>query len=215
VAAATVLLLRDGREGLETLMLRRNSKIAFGGMWVFPGGRVDDADCQGDEDDDLAHARCAAVREAEEETGLLVEPGAMLPFSHGTPPAIPPRRFLTWFFVARAPDAAVSVDGGEIHEHQWMSPAAALTRRDAGEIELAVPTFVTLNTIATRESVEHALDGAREREPERFATCIARVPDGAVALWHGDAGYDTAEPELAGARHRLWMLGSGWRYERS
>jgi len=41
VAAATVVLLRDGDEGLETLMLRRNSKIAFGGMWVFPGGRVD------------------------------------------------------------------------------------------------------------------------------------------------------------------------------
>ena len=42
VAAATVLLLRDNTDaGLEVLMLRRNSKIAFGGMWVFPGGRVD------------------------------------------------------------------------------------------------------------------------------------------------------------------------------
>ena len=30
IAAATVLVLRDGSEGLETLMLRRNSKIAFG-----------------------------------------------------------------------------------------------------------------------------------------------------------------------------------------
>jgi len=41
VAAATVLLLRDAEAGLEVLTLRRNSKIAFGGMWVFPGGRVD------------------------------------------------------------------------------------------------------------------------------------------------------------------------------
>ena len=39
--AATVVLLRDGAGGLETLLLRRNSRIAFGGMWVFPGGRVD------------------------------------------------------------------------------------------------------------------------------------------------------------------------------
>jgi len=36
--AATVIVLRDGVDGPETLMLRKNSKIAFGGMWVFPGG---------------------------------------------------------------------------------------------------------------------------------------------------------------------------------
>ena len=45
VDAATVILVRDGAEGLETLMLRRNSKLEFvGGMWVFPGGRLDPED---------------------------------------------------------------------------------------------------------------------------------------------------------------------------
>ena len=44
IAAATVILVRDADSGIETLMLHRNSKIAFCGMWVFPGGRVDDAD---------------------------------------------------------------------------------------------------------------------------------------------------------------------------
>ena len=43
VFAATVILLRDSAQGMETLMLRKNSKIAFGGMGVFPGGRIDDA----------------------------------------------------------------------------------------------------------------------------------------------------------------------------
>ena len=39
--AATVLLLREGREGTEVLVIRRNEKLAFmGGMWVFPGGSV-------------------------------------------------------------------------------------------------------------------------------------------------------------------------------
>ena len=48
IQAATVILLRDGADGLETLMLRRNSKLAFvGGMWVFPGGRVDAQDAAG------------------------------------------------------------------------------------------------------------------------------------------------------------------------
>ena len=61
LAAATVVVLRRGEAGFETLMLRKNSKIAFGGMWVFPGGRVDPEDAKGlAPDDDLAIARVAA-----------------------------------------------------------------------------------------------------------------------------------------------------------
>jgi len=43
--AATVILVRDATEGFEILMLRRTSAAAFaGGMYVFPGGRVDGDD---------------------------------------------------------------------------------------------------------------------------------------------------------------------------
>ena len=43
--AATVLLLREGRDGVEVLATRRHEKLAFmGGMWVFPGGAVSAAD---------------------------------------------------------------------------------------------------------------------------------------------------------------------------
>jgi len=34
IPAATVVLIRDGENGLETVMLRRNSRGMFGGMWV-------------------------------------------------------------------------------------------------------------------------------------------------------------------------------------
>ena len=51
--AATVVLLRDGDDGLEVLLARRSSKLAFhGGAWVFPGGRIDPDD-YGDAPDDL------------------------------------------------------------------------------------------------------------------------------------------------------------------
>lgn len=43
--AATVITMRDGADGYEILMLRRNLKSDFvGGAYVFPGGRVDDSD---------------------------------------------------------------------------------------------------------------------------------------------------------------------------
>ena len=75
IPAATVVLLRDGVDGLETLMLRRNSKLAFaGGAWVFPGGRIDPEDYPGGAARPttgavLAAARTAAAREAMEEAG--------------------------------------------------------------------------------------------------------------------------------------------------
>ena len=216
VEASTVILVRDTAGGLETLMLRKNSKIAFGGMWVFPGGRVDAGDRHGlPPDDDLAAARRAAVREAHEESALRVGLEEMVPFSHWTPPPISPRRFLTWFFLAGAPGGDVVVDQGEILDHAWMSPAEALERRDAREIELAPPTFVSLFELSRWASVEEALAAARTRSPERFATRISVQEHGPVALWHGDAGYDEGDAARSGPRHRLSMKAQRWHYERS
>ena len=85
--ASTVVLLRDG-SGLETYLMRRAATMAFAaGMYVFPGGRIDEADC----DIDLSwvgepldagrmtagerQARgliVGAVREVFEETGVLL-----------------------------------------------------------------------------------------------------------------------------------------------
>jgi 8-oxo-dGTP pyrophosphatase MutT (NUDIX family) len=68
--AATVMLLRDADtdEGIEVFMLRRTKAAAFaGGMYVFPGGKVEEAD--GDGDDGYA---IAAIRECYEEAGVLL-----------------------------------------------------------------------------------------------------------------------------------------------
>lgn len=217
VAAATVILLRDGTDGLETLMLRRSTQVSFvAGMWVFPGGRVDDADRTGlAPDDELEAARRAAVREAREEAGLVICPQALIPFSHWTPPAITPKRYLTWFFIGTAPGGTVAVDRSEIHDHAWMRPADALRQRNAGQLQLAPPTWVTLHELAGWPHVTAALAAAAERTPEHFETRVAVTSDGPVALWHGDAGHADGDAMKPGPRHRLWLHETGWRYERT
>jgi 8-oxo-dGTP pyrophosphatase MutT (NUDIX family) len=215
VEAATVILLRDTEDGLETLMLRRNSKIAFGGMWVFPGGRVDPEDREGlSADDDFGAARRAAVREAQEEAGMDVDLAELVAFSHWTPPPITPRRFLTWFFIARAPEGDVVIDHGEIRDHAWMRIDEVMRRRDAQEIELAPPTFVSLHTLAEHNSVGEALESLAGLEPERFTTHIAVSETGPVAIWHGDAGYGESDLDVPGPRHRLIMKKPKWEYLR-
>jgi 8-oxo-dGTP pyrophosphatase MutT (NUDIX family) len=221
IPAATVVLLRDGRAGIETLVLLRNSKLAFaGGMWVFPGGRVDAGDAvtaaPPEPVADVIHAaRNAAVRESAEEAGLTIAPEALTVYAHWSPPKIAPKRFATWFFVAPAPVGNVVVDGGEIHEHAWVRPADGLARRDAGEIELAPPTWVTLHDLTQFATVGDAIAAIGEREPEFFETRITTVDDAIVAMWHGDAGYDSGDAAAAGGRHRLLMADAGWVYERS
>ena len=91
--AASVILLRDSDEGLEVLLMRRHADSAvLGGAYVFPGGKVDEADAAPellarlDRPPAELHARLgepalspvqaaalyvAAAREAAEESGLL------------------------------------------------------------------------------------------------------------------------------------------------
>ena len=194
-------------------MLHRTSTVAFGGMWVFPGGRVDDADRRDDDEGDEPAARRAAVREAAEECGLEVVPTEVVPFSRWTPPAAAVKRFATWFFLARVPTGEVVVDGGEILDHRWLAPSDVLAARDRGEVDLAPPTWMTLRTLLSAGDVDTALAQAASRPLVHYETHWRGVEGGAVAMWEGDAGYATSDPEAPGPRHRLWMLEDGWRAE--
>jgi 8-oxo-dGTP pyrophosphatase MutT (NUDIX family) len=211
--AATVVLVRDTEAGLECLMLRKTQGQAFGGMWVFPGGRVEeDVDGRG-----LEGARAAAVRESREETGLELDAGELVPFAHWNPPASAPRRYATWFFLAGLPAGAadVIIDGGEIGDHVWTTPAAALDRHRSGEIDLLPPTWVSLHRIAGHPDVAGAVADVAAASIDHFTTRIAFAGEVVVTMWEPDAGYVSGDLDAPGARHRLFMDPTGWRYERS
>lgn len=214
VPAATVALLRD-RDGVaEVLMLKKNSKIAFGGLWVFPGGRIDDDDF--DAPDDLEQAaRNAAVRETIEEANMALEGGAFHWFAHWTPPASTPVRFATWFFLARAPSASdeVKVDGGEIKEHAWITPDEALRRHAREEIDLAPPTWVTLYHLSKYTPSTEAIEHFSQLAPRYYETHLAKNSTGTrIAMWEGDAGYEAYDADADGATHRLVMDPNGFKF---
>jgi len=126
--AATVMLVRDGDAGLEVFMLRRTLSAAFAsGMYVFPGGRVDDADhaeeleviCDGLDDTSasgilqIEHGGLAywvaAIRECFEEAGVLLAAEAV-----GRAGAGEVVRFDDDDVIARFETARRAVHGGEL-----------------------------------------------------------------------------------------------------
>jgi len=213
--SGTVVVVRDAAPGFELLLLERTPRDGEPQPWVFPGGKVDAADLRAGEDE-VAAARRAAAREAHEEAGLVLDVESFVPISRWITPEISPKRFDTWFFVAPLRGgASVRVDGGEIQGHRWLSPREALALHERKVLRLAPPTYVTVTTLSIYEAVEPALRGCAECELSTFRPRIVRLGEGAVMLYPGDAGYDATDAEQPGARHRLWALADGWRYERS
>lgn len=212
--AATVLVLRDSDDGPEILMVKRNSKGTFASNWVFPGGKIDPEDF--DESGDIVTAsRTAAAREAVEEADVVVDAESLIPFSHWMPPIVIPRRFATWFFATSAPegiDGDVTIDGGEIVDHLWVTPGEALAKHAAGEVELVPPTWITLRHLADFATTTDALSWISDREPPFYLTKSFKA-DAPTVAWHGDAGYDSGDASVAGPRHRLVMDPDGWLFE--
>lgn len=213
IPAATVLLLKDTHAGPEVLMLHKTSKIAFGGMWVFPGGKIDETDYKDPGDHDGA-ARTAAARETQEEAGIDIPESEFVWFSHWTPPASTPRRYATWFFATiTEEDHEIRVDGGEIQDHQWINPGHALTEHAAGKIDLAPPTWVSLYQLSRFGSVGEALNAFRDRAARIYQTRVVKSEDEhRVALWEGDAGYEHWRADIAGPTHRLVMKPGGFEF---
>lgn len=193
--AATVLLVRDGADGIEVFMQRRAATMAFAPrMVVFPGGRVDPGDLRAEVDPGVADAvaagfavpaetargaLAAAVREVEEECGVVLAAADLRPRARWITPAFEPRRYDTFFFAARLPEGQVAVGGtSETTEDFWGSATSLLAEGEAGTLRLMPPTVVSLEQVAAFARVEDLLADTPALvvvEPH-----LAETPDGWV-----------------------------------
>ncbi|HKF79789.1 MAG TPA: NUDIX hydrolase [Thermoleophilaceae bacterium] len=182
--AASLILLRDGPDDPEVLLVERNPEQRFmGGAWVFPGGAVDG---------DAEEPAPTAVRELYEEAGIRLPPDAPVePFSRWITPAQVRVRFDTWFFVSRAPRGARPIpDGTECVDARWMRPSDALEAYSRGELTLVFPTIKHLEQLTEFDSVASALQGARVRRVMPVEPRVLEEGGVARVVLPGDPGYE-------------------------
>lgn len=189
-AASVVLLRRGGRHSdraLEVLLLKRTERAKFmPGVWVFPGGAVDDGDGGG-----KAGFKACAVRELEEEAGIaLAEDEELVLFSRWITPEVVSRRFDAWFFLALAPaHTPPQPDGVETTDAAWFEPAKALEAQAAGEIVLAFPTIRQLEGLLPFPTSEEAIAAHREAEVEPILPKVIGTPEDNRVVLPGDPDY--------------------------
>ena len=212
--ASTVVLLRDGENGMETLLLKRNQALLFaGGFWVFPGGAIDAEDLDAANGDLVAASRIAAAREAAEEAGLSPEIDDMVLLSHWTTPVVEPKRFSTWIYAAPlAREEEVVIDGSEIHDAQWIPVKQAIEEHEAGELGMLPPTYVTLCRLADYATTADMVTVERASPVPEVLPVFAGAGEPLTVMFRGDAGYDSGDPDVPGPRHRAVLHDSRWEY---
>jgi 8-oxo-dGTP pyrophosphatase MutT (NUDIX family) len=189
-AASVVLLRRGGKHAdraLEVLLLKRTEKAKFmPGVWVFPGGAVDD----GDGEDEARFKACAA-RELEEEAGIaLPEDEELVLFSRWITPEVISRRFDAWFFLALAPaHSPPRADGIETTDAGWFEPAHALEAQARGEMAIAFPTVKQLESLLSFKTSGEAIEAHRSLPVEPILPKVIGTPEAHRVVLPGDPDY--------------------------
>ena len=184
--ASTLVLVRDGDQGVETFLMRRPLTMKFApGMSVFPGGALDETDFDAviteSLDEEFAHSHAlrasatvrefrgllaCAMRETREEAGVIFTDARELALAdHWVTPEVESRRFDVRFFIARIPEGeSATVASGEADHAEWIRPADALDRHSRDEFPMLLPTLEMLRFLTPFATTHDAIAAAYSRD---------------------------------------------------
>jgi len=119
------------------------------------------------------HAGRISLLELARREHLRFDLSALTPFAHWITPETLPKRFDTYFLVARLPDGQeATCDGAETTEGVWIHPAAALERYAAGTFPLVFATQKVLERMVRYPTVEALFSGIH---PEDLLPVLPRI----------------------------------------
>lgn len=123
-------------------------------------------------------------------------------FAHWITPAIVPKRFDTYFFVAAAPpDQLAAHDGHESVDSLWIRPRDAEREAEAGRRTIIFPTLMNLQKLALSASAAELIESARRDPVVTVRPEIGTRDDGEkVVRLPRDAGYPNVEVPISQAR---------------
>ncbi|HEX3919933.1 MAG TPA: NUDIX hydrolase [Caulobacteraceae bacterium] len=134
------------------------------------------------------------------ELDLYLDLEALTVFARWITPPISPRRFDTWFYVARAPaDQLALCDGQETVDAEWIQPAEALRLGEAGERTVIFPTRMNLKLLAEATSAEDAMQRSKARELVTVEPKVVEKNGERVLTLPPNAGYGDIEEPLSRA----------------
>jgi len=111
---------------------------------------------------DAVHSGDLTMKDFAARENLVLACDLMVPFARWITPAHSPKRFDTWFFVARAPEGQLgSHDNSESVDSLWITPPAALKGAAENTYNIVFATRSNLAKVGRSGTVEEALETAR------------------------------------------------------
>src|SRR5579872_3010133 len=124
------------------------------------------------------------------ELDLYLDLEALTVFARWITPNIMPRRFDTWFYVAKAPEEQLAVcDGSETVDAEWIEPSEALRLGELGQRTVIFPTRMNLQLLGEAKNAEDAMHRARARELVTVEPKVGERNGERVLILPPDAGY--------------------------